>query len=141
MNRVLARMLMRLYPRRWRERYGAEFEAMLEEERGDYRADIRRAFDVVCAALSERLDPTPIHSTGGVMEQASGSFVAMLKHPSAFLPVVMSLAGLALVLGHVAIYGVTREADEGTAAHLWQLLMAGQMPVFWYFIKPEWNFI
>ena len=53
----------------------------------------------------------------------------MLKKPSAFLPVAMSLAALAVVLVHVAIYGVAREADEGAAAHLWQLLMAAQLPV------------
>src|SRR5436309_11782890 len=29
MNRVVARLLTRLYPRRWRNRYGAEFEAFL----------------------------------------------------------------------------------------------------------------
>ena len=56
-----------------------------------------------------------------------------MKHPSAFVPVVMSLAALAIVLGHVAIFGAAREADEGTAAHLWQLLMAGQAPVVAFF--------
>jgi len=45
----------------------------------------------------------------------------------------MSLAALALVLGHTAIYGTAREADEGAAAHLWQLLMAGQLPVIAFF--------
>jgi hypothetical protein len=45
----------------------------------------------------------------------------------------MSLAALALVLGHVALYGAAREADEGTAAHLWQLLMAAQLPVIAWF--------
>ena len=57
----------------------------------------------------------------------------MLKQPSAFLPVAMSLAALAIVLIHVAIYGVLREADEGAAAHLWQLLMAAQLPVLVFF--------
>ena len=57
----------------------------------------------------------------------------MLKQPSAFIPLAMSLAALALVIGHLATVGVTREADEGTAAHLWQLLMAGQLPVIAYF--------
>ena len=56
-----------------------------------------------------------------------------MKRPSAFLPLAMSLAALALVLGHVALFGVVHEADEGTAAHLWQLLMAGQVPVIAYF--------
>ena len=38
-----------------------------------------------------------------------------------------------LVLGHIAIFGVAHQADEGTAAHLWQLLMAGQIPVIAFF--------
>jgi hypothetical protein len=41
----------------------------------------------------------------------------------------MSLVALGIVLGHIAISGTAREADEGTAAHLWQLLMAGQIPI------------
>ena len=45
----------------------------------------------------------------------------------------MSLAALGLVLGHTAFYGTAREADEGAAAHLWQLLMAGQLPVIAFF--------
>ena len=56
-----------------------------------------------------------------------------LKQPSALLPIAMSVAALTLVLGDVAIFGVVHEADEGTAAHLWQLLMAGQVPVVAYF--------
>jgi hypothetical protein len=58
---------------------------------------------------------------------------AMIKKPSAFLPVVMSLAALVIMLVLVAIYGVAREADEGAAAHLWQLLMAAQLPVLVFF--------
>lgn len=54
---------------------------------------------------------------------------SIARQPSALLPIAMSLAALALVLTHVAIFGAAREADEGTAAHLWQLLMAGQLPV------------
>lgn len=45
----------------------------------------------------------------------------------------MSLAALSLVLGHLAIYGGARQADEGAAAHLWQLLMAGQIPIIAFF--------
>jgi uncharacterized membrane protein HdeD (DUF308 family) len=45
----------------------------------------------------------------------------------------MSLVALALVVGHIAIFGIVHEADEGTAAHLWQLLMAGQVPIVAYF--------
>ena len=52
---------------------------------------------------------------------------------SALIPLVMSLAGLALVLGHVAMSGGGREADEGTAARVWWLLMAAQVPVVAFF--------
>jgi hypothetical protein len=54
---------------------------------------------------------------------------ATLKRPTALIPLAMSIAALSLVLGHIAIFGVARQADEGAAAHLWQLLMAGQIPV------------
>jgi hypothetical protein len=47
---------------------------------------------------------------------------SLLKQPSAWIPLAMSLAALALVLGHALVYGVIHEADEGAAAHTWQLL-------------------
>lgn len=56
-----------------------------------------------------------------------------MKQASAILPVAMSLAGLALVLVHFALYGIVHEADEGTPAHLFQLLMAGQAPIVAFF--------
>ena len=59
--------------------------------------------------------------------------LSTLKRPSALIPVAMSFAALALVMGQIAFFGVAREADEGTAAHLWQLLMAGQIPIIVFF--------
>jgi hypothetical protein len=56
-----------------------------------------------------------------------------MKRPSAFLPVAMSCVALATVLGHVAIFGVAREADEGAAAHVFQLLMITQLPIMMFF--------
>jgi len=58
---------------------------------------------------------------------------SMLKQPSAFLPVAMSFAALATVLGHLAVFGVVREADEGTAGHIIQLLMVAQVPIVAFF--------
>ena len=58
----------------------------------------------------------------------------LMKSPSAFLPVAMSLAALATLLVHVALFGVARQADEGTAAHIWQILMAGQLPIMAFFV-------
>jgi hypothetical protein len=64
----------------------------------------------------------------------STSFGQAFRHPSAFLPILMSLGALTVVLIHIAFYGSAREADEGTATHLWQLLMALQLPIIGFFV-------
>ena|SRR5438034_264289 len=51
------------------------------------------------------------------------------RPPSAFIPIAMSIAALVTVLYHVAMFGIARQTDEGAAAHIWQLLMAGQVPI------------
>lgn len=56
-----------------------------------------------------------------------------MKLPSAWVPLAMSFAALAIVLGHAAVFGIVHEADEGTAAHLFQLLMVAQVPVAAFF--------
>jgi hypothetical protein len=56
-----------------------------------------------------------------------------LRDPSGWLPVVMSLAGLAMVLLHFARFGIVHEADEGTEAHLFQILMVAQVPIVIFF--------
>ncbi len=58
---------------------------------------------------------------------------SLIRKPSAFLPVIMSLLALALVISYVALFGTARQEDEGTAAHLWQLLMAAQLPIIAFF--------
>ena len=37
------------------------------------------------------------------------------------------------MLGFLATNGVVHQADEGTEAHIWQLLMAGQVPIVGFF--------
>ena len=123
MNSRAARLLTGLYPRDWKQRYGEEFEALLMDEKSGFGV----AINVVWSALRERVFPTQ----GGTMNPAS--FRSVIGKPSAFLPLAMSLMALTMVLGYVALYGVVRQADEGAVAHLWQLLMAGQMPVVAFF--------
>lgn len=57
----------------------------------------------------------------------------IMKNPSAFLPLLMSLGAFATVIIYVAIFGTARQPDEGTAAHIWQILVAGQLPVVGFF--------
>jgi hypothetical protein len=132
MNRVVAHLLTRLYPRAWRGRYGEEFEAFLQEGTGD----LGTSANVLWSALGEHISPT----RGGNMDQPVNSFGAIIKRPSAFLPLAMSLTALTLLLGAMArywvahgTYVVVREPDEGAVAHLWQILMAGQMPIIAFF--------
>jgi hypothetical protein len=123
MSPKLAHLLIRLYPPAWRERYGAEFEALLQSGPGGLRATA----NVAWSALHEHIVPT----LGLATNQYSA--IALTKQPSAFIALAMSLTALAMVLGHVAIYGIVHEADEGATAHIWQLLMAGHVPVAIYF--------
>ena len=57
----------------------------------------------------------------------------MLKHLSAVTPIVMSAAAVAVVLIHLTFIGPAPQPDEGTEAHLWQLLMVGQLPIVMFF--------
>ena len=56
-----------------------------------------------------------------------------LRTFSALAPLAMSCAALVMVLASVALSGAQRAPDEGTAAHVFQLLIAGQVPIVAYF--------
>jgi hypothetical protein len=45
----------------------------------------------------------------------------------------MALIALAMPFVHVALFGNVRQEDEGTAAHLFQLLMVVQVPLIAFF--------
>jgi hypothetical protein len=60
--------------------------------------------------------------------------VPVIRQPSAYIPLLMSLAAVLLVVGHAAIFGIVHEADEGMAAHIFQILMAAQLPIVAYFV-------
>lgn len=124
MNRRFARLLVRLYPRDWRERYGVEFERFLQ----DGPAGPSASANIVWSAICEHLFPT----RRGNMDHPN-SFSSVLKQPSAFLPLAMSIIALAMLAGDAVVFGIVRGGDEGAVAHLWQLLMALQMPVVAFF--------
>lgn len=98
----------------------------LEHIEGDFAA-LRWAMGCVMASYVEK--------GGAKMDLQISSFRMMVKKPSAFVPMAMSLTALGLVAAAYAL-GQTRQPqpDEGTLAHLWQLLMAGQLPVLAFFL-------
>lgn len=57
----------------------------------------------------------------------------LMRQPTGYLPVAMSLGALGMIIWFVAVHGVARQPDEGAQAHLWQLLVAGQLPLIAYF--------
>jgi hypothetical protein len=59
--------------------------------------------------------------------------ISPIRQPSALFPIGMSIAALLTVLYQVAKYGIAHQTDEGAAAHIWQLLMAGQIPVVMFY--------
>jgi len=119
--------LVRLYPPAWRARYGAEMDELLNDEHG-----WRAAIDVAKFALIERLfHPS---RTGAQMMSAYPNNVGLLvRKPSAIVPISMSIGALAVIIVAFAVSGTQRQPDEGAAAHLWQLLMAGQLPFLGWF--------
>ena len=58
---------------------------------------------------------------------------SLLRRPSALVPVLMSTAAALLVVEFLIRVGRVRQADEGTEAHLFQLLLAAQVPIIAYF--------
>lgn len=62
---------------------------------------------------------------------------SLFRSPSALIPLTMSAVALATVLIHVMATGGAPATDEGKAAHVFQLMLAGQAP-FVAFFAMKW---
>ena len=68
------------------------------------------------------------------MNQYPDSIRLLSSKPSAFIPMLMSATALSLLFASMAVDpGMLRDGDEGAVAHIWQLLMAGRLPLLAYF--------
>lgn len=119
--------LTRLYPPSWQRRYGDEMDELLSDGCG-----WREAFDVSKAAIVERLFYSQ-NAGAETMQTYPGSFAVLVRKPSAIAPIIMSLAALSVVLIAIAIGAAKPQPDENAGAHIWQLLMAGQLPILGWF--------
>lgn len=63
----------------------------------------------------------------------------LLKKWYGWLPIAMSLAAFFILISYILIYGVSRNEDEGLAAHTFQLLIVGQAPVVFYFLYKNYS--
>jgi hypothetical protein len=73
----LIRSLARLYPPRWRDRYGAEFDALLKDEDSDWRS----FFDVLKGALAMRLRSIRLITAAFMISSALVAGFVSLKIP------------------------------------------------------------
>jgi hypothetical protein len=64
---------------------------------------------------------------------ASTPVGALIRQPTGYVPVAMSAGALATIVWFVAVHGIVHQPDEGAQARLWQLLVAGQVPLIAYF--------
>lgn len=119
--------LIRLYPPAWRRRYGEEMDELLSDGCG-----WRDVLDVAKSAASERL-LYPKGRGAETMRTYPASVAVLVRKPSAFTPIIMSFAALGVVLVAIAIGAAKPEPDENAGAHIWQILMAGQLPFLGWF--------
>jgi hypothetical protein len=129
MKRV-PRVVYRLYPSWWWARYGDELEALVEDAGATWGTVADLAFAALVVRVRQRAPAAALPLTTR----------DLFWSPSGFAPVAMSACALAVIAGHVLTSGTAPQADEGSAAHVWQLLMAGQLPfVGWFALRwvPE----
>ena len=61
---------------------------------------------------------------------------SQFRTPGAIIPIAMSIGAILTVLYQVVFHGIAAQPDEGALAHIWQILMAGQVPIVaFYAIK------
>src|SRR5947209_2915818 len=122
--------LTRLYPPAWRARYGEEMDELLSEG-----CSWRDKLDVARSAFVERMR----HSPGVGVETMPAyprNVAVLVRKPSAVVPIVMSLCAMSVVLVAIANGSAKPQPDEGAAAHIWQILIAGQLPFLaWFAVR------
>lgn len=96
----------------------------LEHVEGDFTA-LRWTGGCVLASYIER--------GGRKMNDPANSFIGIVRKPCAFVPLAMSLTALGVIAVAALSGRLVQRADEGAEAHIWQLLMAGQLPVLAFF--------
>jgi len=92
------RHLSRLYPRRWRRRYGAEFEALIEE----LPTTPRNLLDVASGAFSAHLAEGRHYAAGLVLAVAIFLIAQLMQ--LIVLMLVMLVSGLLTTPGHFPVF-------------------------------------
>lgn len=67
------------------------------------------------------------------METYPGRMMSLVRKPSAFIPFAMSFCAIAMIAGALALGLAKSEADESALAHIFRLLLIGQLPILLFF--------
>jgi hypothetical protein len=130
-NGRTTRVLLGLYPRSWRERYGAELADLIADARAAGANRIRIGADVLRGAGVERLRAAEFTGDGPAHSRARGGSVLVLWAWALFLPAGATLQKLAehwsagLPAGQRAVPGVAFEVLVAAAVVAALLVAAG----------------
>jgi hypothetical protein len=91
--------ILRLYPRAWRERYGDELAALLE----DHPASLLDEFDLIRGALDARLHPQ-VPGTDVAPEQE-------IPMNQRLLGIAAAIGGIAWIVGFATMFVLPRESE------------------------------
>ncbi len=87
----LSRFLARLYPAQWRERYGDEFDALIEDSRAGWRS----TFDILRGALKLRALTAPSFRSIAVMLSMLGMLAGWtIRYQLVHRPIPIELNGI-----------------------------------------------
>lgn len=67
------------------------------------------------------------------MNSSADTTTDVICCPTALVPIGLSLGAVLIVLLHFGFFGSDPAPDDGATAHVWQLLMAAQIPAIWLF--------
>ena len=65
--------------------------------------------------------------------------LSLIKKPSAWIPIVLPLIFFAYLVVYITLFGIVREEDEGTGAHLFQLWLALEPLLVGFFAVQWWS--
>lgn len=67
------------------------------------------------------------------MNKSIDSIFLIPKRPSAWIPIAIPVVFFVYLIVYIAIFGIVREKDEGTAAHLFQLWLVLELLMIAFF--------
>jgi hypothetical protein len=124
------RRVLRWYPAAWRDRYGEEMVAFLDDTHGDGRLPWRVTVGLAWAGCHEHLR----YITGNEPHRGAAVKSPTFYRISRVTPPLLSLIALAACVAAWQGWVTNPPHDEGALAHIYQLVMVLQCPLIGLFV-------